>query len=116
MNGRGLPKYAKIAAIAQIVFTLCTVCLWIVWATWGVFPNSLVMSTAVFGVPMILAVASLIGLWRGKMFGWVTGIVANCILVIFFPWGGLLCVIPAAMVVLLLSGPVRGFYVRNYYE
>lgn len=116
MSISSLPKCARIAAIAQIFFAGCAICLWGTWATWGVLPNSLIMSSAVFGIPLILAVVSLIGLWRGKMFGWVTGVVANSILAIFFLKGGLLCLIPGAMVAFLISGPVRGFYVRNYYE
>ena len=116
-NGDNLPRPARIATALQALMTCVAIFVWGAWATWGRFPYSLEASTVVFGLPLSLCFAATIGLWKGKMFGWVTGILGNALMAALlcftlFP----ACLLPASLLAFLLSPRIREFYVRNYYE
>lgn len=117
MSTVGLPKYAVVAAGMQALVVALVLVIWALWATWGRFPNSLFMSGIVFFPVLILCAVGMIGLWKGRMFGWVTALLGNgasAAVLLFFavPFA----VLPAVLLVYLLVPAVRDFYVRDYYQ
>jgi hypothetical protein len=117
MNDKGLPNCAKIATGLQVCITCLVLILAGAWATWGVIPYSIEATGVIFGPILMLCVAATLGLWKGKLFGWVTAILGSAVigLILYFT-AGLLCILPAVFFVFLLSPKVREFYVRDYYE
>jgi hypothetical protein len=117
MSDNGLPNCAKIATGLQALLTCIVFIEWGAWTTWGVFPYSLEASSVVFGPALLLCIVATLGLWKGKMFGWVTGILGSAAISIFLCFtSGPLCILPVGFLIFLLSPKVRDFYVRNYYE
>ncbi len=112
-----LPNCGKIAAGLQALMTFLIFILWGAWSTWGRFPYSVVASTIVFGPALTLCIVATFGLWKGRMFGWVTAVLGSAAisLVLCFT-SGLICVVPLALLIFLLFPKVRDFYVRDYYE
>ncbi len=117
MSAVGLPKYAMIATGLQVLVAVLVLVIWAAWAAWGKFPNSLFMSSIVFLPAFILCMLGVVGLWKGKMFGWVTALLGNgaSAAVLLFS-AGPFAVLPAAVLAYLLVPSVRGFYVRDYYQ
>jgi len=113
----GLPKYAVVATGLQALVVALVLIIWALWATWGKFPNSVFMSGSIFLPVLILCVVGMIGLWKGRMFGWVIALLGNgasAAALLFF--AGPFAVLPAVLLVYLLVPSVRGFYVRDYYQ
>ncbi|MGD0914062.1 MAG: hypothetical protein ABR928_19400, partial [Terracidiphilus sp.] len=72
-----LPKFAKVATGLQALVTVLVLVIWSAWATWGRFPYSLEASGVVFGPVLLLCVIATLGLWKARMFGWVTALLGN---------------------------------------
>lgn len=117
MDEASLPTYAKIATGLQGLVSAVVLAFWAIWSTWGRFPNSLIVSGIVFFPAFALCFIAILGLWKGRMFGWVTGLVGNgaSVAVLSF-FGGPFGILPAAVLIYLLIPNVRGFYVRDYYQ
>jgi hypothetical protein len=117
MSVDGLPNYAKIATRLQALLTCLVFIVWGAWATWGRFPYSVLASSIVFGPVLTLCIVATFGLWKGRMFGWVTAVLGSAAisLVLCFT-SGLICIVPIAFLMFLLFPNVRNFYVRDYYE
>jgi hypothetical protein len=84
----------------------------------GEYFHTLSLHLASFFAPLLaLSILSTCGLFTGRMIGWVASIVTNAVLsaVLLFT-AGPLCILPVVSVLFLLSGRVKGFYLRNYYE
>ena len=117
MDDKRLPNCAKIAIGMQACITCIVFIMWFAWTTWGRLPYSLEASSVIFGPVMLLGVIATLGLWKGKMYGWVTGLIENAAmgLILFFT-AGPFCILPMAFLVYLLIPSVREFYVQDYYE
>ena len=117
MDETRFPTCAVIAASAQTIVTFSWLLIWGAWAGWGVFPNGLIVSSIIFGPLLIISITSVFGLWKGRMFDWITGVLGNAAssLILFFT-SKPLCIIPVVFFVFLLSRNVREFYTRDYYE
>jgi hypothetical protein len=112
-----LPTCAKVATGLQGLVGIVVLVLWAIWSTWGVFPNSLIVSGIFFFPALTFCWVAAFGLSKGRMYGWVMGLVGNgaAAAVLFFsagPFG----LFPSAILVYLLLPNVRGFYVRDYYQ
>jgi hypothetical protein len=117
MSNTRLPSCAKIAAALQSLLTFIVIVVWGAWATWGRFPYSIEASSVVFGPVLMLCIVATLGLWKGKMFGWVTGILgAAAVSLVLGFLATPLCIFPIGLLVFLLFPNVREFYVRDYYE
>ena len=117
MKDERLPNCAKIATVLQACVTCLVLITWGAWATWGVFPNSLIASSIVFGPAFLLCAVATLGLWKGKMFGWVLSLLGNAVATLVFCFGARpFCIVPVGFLIFLLSPYVRDFYVRDYYE
>jgi hypothetical protein len=95
----------KIAIGTQVVVAAqALLCL----ALRGVFPNGLLLSGIVFLPSLSLCVASIIGLWNNRAYGWTTGLAADLlmglVLLATLRW---LSLIPASGFVCLLAPQVR---------
>jgi ABC-type phosphate transport system permease subunit len=117
LNKNTLPHCAKIATGLQALLTCLVFVVWGAWAVWGRFPYSLEASGVVFGPIVLLCATATLGLWKGKLFGWVAAIASSVVisLVLCFT-AGPLCILPAGFLIFLLTPKVRDFYVGNYYE
>jgi hypothetical protein len=117
MRDNCLPNCAKIATGFMACVSCLVLIMWGAWATWGVFPYSLMASGVVFCPALMLCIVATLGLWKGKMFGWITGVLGSAVisLVSFFT-AGPLCIFPAVSLIFLLTPKVRGFYLQDYYE
>jgi hypothetical protein len=117
MSGQHLPNCAKIATALSACITCLVLIVWGAWATWGRLPYSLEASSIVFCPALLLWITATLGLWKGNMFGWVTGLlgsVASSLILCFT--AGPLFIFPVGFFIFLLTPKVRDFYVRNYYE
>jgi hypothetical protein len=111
-----LSVQAKVAIGLQASVCVIVLGVWLMWASWGVFPNSLVLSSLIFLPGLGLCVVAVLGLTKGKMYGWVTGVLGNSVSsAALFVFAGPFGFLPAALVVYLLVPGVRNFYLRNYY-
>ena len=117
MDTTSLPIDAKVATGLQGLVGIVVLVLWAIWATWGVFPNSLVVSGIFFFPALTFCSVAVFGLSKGRMYGWVMGLIGNgaSAAVLFFS-AGPLGILPAAVLIYLLFPNVRGFYVRDYYQ
>lgn len=112
-----LPISAKVAAGLQALVGILVLFIWAAWATWGRLPSSLLLSSIIFFPALGLCIVAGFGLWKGKMFGWVMGIVGNgasAAVLLFF--AGPFSILPVALLAYLLFPNVRDFYMRNYYQ
>jgi hypothetical protein len=117
MDENRLPICAVVAASVQTIVAFFWLLVWGAWAGWGSFPNGLIMSSIIFGPFLVISSISAYGLWKGRMFGWITGILIDAILcLILFFKSKSLCFVLLILIVFLLSKYVRDFYVRDYYE
>lgn len=117
MDAIRLPICAVVAASVQTIVAFFWLLAWGAYAGWGSFPNGLIMSSIFIGPFLALSSISAYGLWKGRMFGWITGILSDAILcLILFFTSKLLCIVPLTFMVFLLSKYVRDFYIRDYYE
>ena len=116
MDTTSLPIGAKVATGLQGLVGIVVLVFWAIWSTWGVFPNSHVVSGIFFFPALTLCGVAAFGPSKGRMYGWVMGLVGNgaAAAVLFFsawPFG----LLPSAILIYLLLPKVRGFYVRDYY-
>ena len=112
-----LPWYAIVTASAQTLVAFICLCVWGAWAGWGVFPTSLILSSIIFGPFLIVSTISTLGLWRGKSYGWFTGVFGNGLigLMLFFIAHPLyFCALPLVVFALLLTSKVRKFYLPSF--
>ncbi len=117
MEKESLPPFVGISIGLQCLAAFIVLATWAAWTTWGVFPFSLLFSGVVFFPTLLLFVASLIGLLKGKMFGWVIGILGNAFFaIILFMTARLFSLLPITVLAYLLLPGVRNYYLRNYYE
>jgi hypothetical protein len=115
MKDQRLPNCARIATALQACVTCLVLIAWGAWATWGVFPNSLIASSILFGPAFLLCVVATLGLWKGKMFGWVLSLLGSAVTSLVFCFAARpFCIVSAGFFVFLLSPKVQDFYVRNY--
>ena len=117
MSGNRIPRCIVIAASAQTLVAFTCLSVWGTFVCWGVFPNSLILSSVMFGPFLIVSIISTFGLWRGKTYGWFTGVFGDGVisLVLFFvahPW--YISALPAAVIALLLISKVRKFFFPTY--
>jgi len=90
---------------------------WAAGAAWGRLPNSLIVSSVIFGPSLIFCAASVVGMVRKKMYGWILALVIDlltCAPLAFFARP--LVVFPLGMIGVLMLRGVREFYARNYYS
>lgn len=113
----GLPTGAKVAIGLQAFLLLVIVVVWAAWASWGRPSSSLIFSSVVFGPSIILCTASVIGMARGKMYGWIAGLVGSLVTCVAFAvFATALTVFPLGMIGVLMLRSIREFFSRNYYS
>ncbi|HZB87222.1 MAG TPA: hypothetical protein VE291_01045 [Terracidiphilus sp.] len=111
------PGRAKVTTLVQGSATCLVILDWGIWATWGRFPSSLLISGIVFSPALILCAISTVGVWKGKLFGWITGLLGDSLFfLILLVTSGPLCVLPAAALIFLLLRETRELYIQDYYE
>lgn len=117
MGKASLPTCARVATGLQGLVGSVVLVFWAIWSAWGVFPNSLFASGIFFFPALALCSVAVIGLSKGRMYGWVMGLLGNAAAaaVLLFS-GGLFGILPAAVLICLLLPNVRDFYVRDYYR
>ncbi len=117
MSETSLPTCAKVATGLQGLVGVVILVFWAIWSAWGKFPYSLIVPSVVFLPALVLCILGVVGLWKGKMFGWVIALLGNgasAAALLFF--AGPFAVLPAAVLAYLLVPSVRGYYVRDYYR
>ena len=101
-----------------MLIAVLVLAVWVLWASWGIISWwHMILTGIVFFPPFALCVIASIGLLRGRMFGWVAGLIGNgasAAVLLFF--AGPLAVFPAGLFVHLLIPAVRDFYIRDYYQ
>lgn len=117
MNESRLPGRAIVVACAQTIVTFACLCVWGAWVGWGVFPNSLILSSIIFGPFLATSVVSTVGLWKGKKYGWYTGVFGDgliCLMLFFIAHPLYFCALPLLVIALLLTSKVRKFYLLSF--
>jgi hypothetical protein len=111
------PFQAKIGTFIQGCVVILDLAVWGAWTAWGHSLQGIMLSGAVFFPVFVLCVTSTVGLWKGRMFGWVTGLLGSGLFtLVLLITAGPLCIFPAGALMFLLSRNVREFYLQNYYE
>jgi hypothetical protein len=117
MNESRFPWFAVVAASAQTIVTFICFWVWGAWAIWGVFPNSIFLSSIIFGPFLIVSMISTLGLWRGNRYGWFVGVFGDgliCLMLFFIAHPLYFCVLPLVVIALLLTSKVKKFYLPTY--
>jgi hypothetical protein len=112
-----LPVYVVIAAGAQTIVAFACLCVWGAWAGWGVFPNSLILSSIVFGPFVAVSIVSTLGLWKGKKYGWYAGVFGDgltCLMLFLIAHPLYFCAPPLLVIALLLTSKVRKFHLLSF--
>jgi hypothetical protein len=117
MSGNRFPMCVIIAASAQTLVAFTCLSVRGAFACWGVFPNSLILSSIMFGPFLIVSIISTLGLWRGKTYGWFTGVFGDgviCLMLFFVAHPWYFSALPLAVIALLLISKVRKFFFPTY--
>jgi len=112
-----VPIFVIIAASAQTLVAVTCFSVWGAFACWGVFPNSLILSSIMFGPFLFVSMVSAVGLWRGKTYGWFTGVFGDgavCLMLFFVAHPWYFSTIPLAVIALLFISKVRRFFFPIY--
>ncbi len=73
--GISRPLVVALAATAQSVIAIGVVLAWLAFASWGAGLGSILVATAVVGVPLYFSIRAAKELWRGTTAGWWTALV-----------------------------------------
>ena len=76
------PLVVAVAATAQSVIAIGVVLAWLAFASWGVGLGSILVATAVVGVPLYFSIRAAKGLWCGTTAGWWTALVFDLTMVV----------------------------------
>lgn len=87
---------------------------WAAWASRGALPDSLIRPSVLFGPSILLTAASLLGMARGRTYGWALGLL-GCMVTcaVFAVYAGALTVFPLGMIGVLMLRGVRDFFTRS---
>ena len=78
MNRESRPLTATAAFFAQVIEAALVIVYWLAWSFgFGKLPYSLFLSSAVFGLPLVLTIAAARGLHRGREWGWWLSFITN---------------------------------------
>jgi hypothetical protein len=115
------PSVVIAAAISQSLVVIAVLFAWLALVFWGSSRiGSILVATIFLGIPLLLSVAAVIGLWRGTTIGWWTAVIFDffgiCFVALCMRGGhlGLQTIVEAILVlvplVLLCLPSARDFY------
>jgi hypothetical protein len=112
MNGESRPATATAALVAQTIEAGLVMLYWLAWSFgFGKLPFSLLLSSGIFGLPLVLTIAAVRGLYLGREWAWWVSFLMNIAVA-----AGLLAVsVAIAALPLLLSALLLLPMSRRYY-
>lgn len=109
-----LPSVVKIAIGLQALLLLVIMVTWAAWASRAALPSSLVRPSIIFGPSLVLCAASLLGMARGRTYGWALGLLGSLVTcAVFAVFAGALTVFPLGMIGVLMLRGIRDFFTRD---